>query len=885
MEITAAAAPEGDEKPPPGVAHDVRDAPVGEHTLLHCPIRGQLNASALAKDGLTPSEEAQRIDFLKYLLKRGYPADHIAVETVVLRRLGESGRNKLRADVIVYDLPQAEAKKLEEPARLERALLVAEIKRDASRKQSGINSQLVPAMRQLPGMRVIGAYWDNVNRILFYKRLVKRKGDEVVEVAEGDLANLPPFGAAYTAKSITLDRLTDPDDLVGVLMNLANIMRSHGVNDERLRYKETVKLLLARYTDELAATETEDQRLGLQVYEGEDRGFMERLSHAYSTASRRYSRAKTLFQPVAESELQEPTLRAMVKAIQGINFSAASNESMQQVFMSFVPAVFKKTLDQYFTPVTLIETMVSMTEVGRLEKIGDPAMGTADFLVAAMAARRDDDDILQRVFGIDKDPQAYDLAVINMILNRDGQANLRCGDSIEDHALWRGEMGVVLCNPPFGSRTIETRSAVLEHYDLGHVWEQDESGDWRQTDRVAGSQQLGILFIERSYNMLADGGRLAIIVPEGYLCTPSYGYVRQWILDHFRVLSLVELPRRIFVKSDADLRSNVLVAQRLSSEGLDAARKADAPIHAELVRKVGYKLGKGFHQLIARDPATGLEIRDDDNQLVLDTDFSRVRASYARFSSEVAHEHDTSTWPGARISDVLNHPNLDMKPRRLMPKALANKAKIAGGEHRRLAEIAEVISDKIDLLAKTPPSGLYRLVEGQDIRAIEGTVLPQVPARAWVIAERKSRMVYRLRDWDIIVGLVRPERRNVGVLLDSGSDIVGAPDGVAVVRVREEWADELPQVWLFSALRSEAVRLQLWTESGGTSYGKLTSANIRNVLLPVPSADEIKAITQATRTWADGIRSSSEAWRAIGTDDDRLPILNSAIYGLEPDAE
>ena len=111
-----------DKKLPPAATVDITSR-AEEHTLLHCPIRGSLNASALAKDGLTPSEEAQRIDFLRYLLRREYPVDHIAVETVVLKRLGESGRNTLRADVIVYDLPTDKANMLEERERLHHALL------------------------------------------------------------------------------------------------------------------------------------------------------------------------------------------------------------------------------------------------------------------------------------------------------------------------------------------------------------------------------------------------------------------------------------------------------------------------------------------------------------------------------------------------------------------------------------------------------------------------------------------------------------------------------------------------------------------------------------------------------------------------------------------
>lgn len=73
--------------------------------VLTCPIRGKLKIGALAKDGLTISEEARRIDFIKFLIKRKYPKANIDVETVVIKDIGESGRNKVRCDVIVYKEP------------------------------------------------------------------------------------------------------------------------------------------------------------------------------------------------------------------------------------------------------------------------------------------------------------------------------------------------------------------------------------------------------------------------------------------------------------------------------------------------------------------------------------------------------------------------------------------------------------------------------------------------------------------------------------------------------------------------------------------------------------------------------------------------------------
>ena len=668
-------------------------------------------------------------------------------------------------------------------------------------------------------------------------------------------------------------------------------MRSHGVNDERLRYRETVKLILARYCDEREAVSSKNKCLNLQVLPGGDPQFIERVKEFYIRASKRYSRAKNIFTPRPESELEERTLKEVIKLIQGLHFREASNETMQQIFLTFVPAVFKKSLNQYFTPISLIETMVEMADIGSNDKIADPGMGTGDFLTAAMdyRVRHGDTDIIQRVFGIDIDQSAFDLAVVNMVLNKDGQSNLYKDDSISNYSLWAEEIDVALCNPPFGENSIEERPTVLVNYDLGHVWEYNDSGKkWYKTDLIAPSQQLGILFIERCYKLLPHGGRLAIILPEGYLCTKCYGYVRQWLIDHMRIVSLVELPRRIFLKSNADLRANILLAEKMDKDDLDFLKGADYPIHAELVRKVGYKLGKGFTELPLRDLETGIEIRDNDNRIILDSDFIGIRERFAAFSKKYKWRSPVSIqtvtfddWQWARIGDVVNHNDLDLKPRRLTPKALANKKYILASTYNVLKDIAEVVEPSIDLKIDSEANKIWRHIEGMDIRAIDGVVVPQFPCRAWEIIERKGSKMFALKNRDIIIGLVRPERRNIGILFANGDDVLGSPDGISVVRIKEEYADQFPQEWLFFVLRSEQCRIQFWTESGGTSYGKLNRDHILNVVLPIPSDTEIKDIAAKVKNWFANISSATNLWNNIGTEDDRRPIRNSPILGLE----
>lgn len=845
-----------------------------EEVLLVCPVRGPLGATGLARDGLTPTEEARRVDFLHFLLDdRNYPPDHIRVEVVTIKNLGARGRNKLRADVIVYDRPWANIAGSDKLHQLEHAILVAEIKRESSQRRRGISQQLEPALLLLPRLDALGAYWDDENRILFTKSLSTRTDHPQITVHQDSIANLPDYGIAYQTKAITVDSLAKPTNLLATLHSLANIMRSHGVNDEHKRYRETVKLLLARYVDERKARGSTNKQLRLQVLPGGDPNFLTRLDRLYTEASIRYQRVQTLFTPAPRPQLDEPTLRELVGAIHGLDFSSASSEVMQQVFMKFVPIVFKKRLSQYFTPPSLIDTTVNMAAPGPTEKIVDPAMGTADFLTAALhfCHARGDDDAVTRIYGIDSDESAYDLAIINMILNKDGQANLLCEDSIENHQRWLQEMDVALCNPPFGARTVERRADVLAAYDLGHVWQSSHTHSWTITSTVASSQQLGILFIERCWKMLRPGGRLAIILPEGYLATKAHGYVRQWILDHFVVRSLVELPRRIFVKSDADLRSNILLGEKKATE--EPAQRY--PIHASMVRRVGYKLGGNFGSLPLRDPVTGFPIRDAANRVVLNSDFRRVLEEYRSTPARLRR-----SWIGATVAHIQSHPDLDMKPRRLVPRALENVRALRAKDAIALGDVAQVVEEKVDLLEDIGRSEFRRVVEGQDIRAVEGVVIPHPPERCWAIAQRKSRNAYQLKDRDLVVGLVRPERRNVGILLDQGGDVVGSPDGLAVVRIRMGMEEEYPTAWLFAMLRSEHVRLQFWTQSGGTSYGKLDLDQIRNVLIPPSTRKRRQTIAMDVDAWVESAKQYSKAWSRVGRDEDRQPILNSPLTGL-----
>ena len=88
--------------------------------------------------------------------------------------------------------------------------------------------------------------------------------------------------------------------------------------------------------------------MGLQVLTGGDSGFLSRVEGLYGEAAVRYRRVQTLFTPTSKPDLEERTIRDLVCAIQGFDFSSASSDTMQQVFMTFVARRFQKEPEPIF---------------------------------------------------------------------------------------------------------------------------------------------------------------------------------------------------------------------------------------------------------------------------------------------------------------------------------------------------------------------------------------------------------------------------------------------------------------------------------------------------------------------------------------------------------
>ena len=107
-----------------------------------------------------------------------------------------------------------------------------------------------------------------------------------------------------------------------------------------------------------------------------------------------------------------------------------------------------------------------------------------------------------------------------------------------------GHFDVIVTNPPFGSKIPIKDQQILEQYEIGYIWNKDEEGNWFQTDRLQSSVPPEQLFIERIIQLLKEGGRTAIVLPDSILGAPGLEYIRHWLIKKTKIIEFKKKIKR-----------------------------------------------------------------------------------------------------------------------------------------------------------------------------------------------------------------------------------------------------------------------------------------------------------------------------------------------------
>lgn len=219
--------------------------------------------------------------------------------------------------------------------------------------------------------------------------------------------------------------------------------------------------------------------------------------------------------------------------LENVNFD--KNELIQKIFMFYGSKTLKIELDQFYTPITIGRFINSLCIPEK--KTIDPACGTGDLLVNYNG----------EIHLWDVSPEVIKICKFNYNLNNT-EYNAKCVNSIKAHDTENETYDYCCLNPPFGSSTVITERDLLDKYELGKNKKREE---------------IGILFIERTMNLLKDDGIAFIILPNGYLgnSSKSAKQLRSYLLS-YRIISILELPNNTFSRSGTGVSTSMLIIQK-----------------------------------------------------------------------------------------------------------------------------------------------------------------------------------------------------------------------------------------------------------------------------------------------------------------------------------
>ena len=224
-------------------------------------------------------------------------------------------------------------------------------------------------------------------------------------------------------------------------------------------------------------------------------------------------------------------------------------DTLGLIYLSLMELSLRRQSGRYYTPQNLTDTAVETLKVCEGRVFLDPCCGSGNFLLRLLkrGARVDD------LYGCDLDGFSVTLARVNFVLSG------KCSDrkTLETHLLkcdtitskHLPHIDVVIGNPPWGSCE---DPEVIKRYAKTFVNAQKKRPCFAD------------LFVERSLNLLQEGGIVQFVLPEALLNVASHDTIRAFITQNARVKAVRYLGE---VFHAVQCPSVILTLEKTSFEG------------------------------------------------------------------------------------------------------------------------------------------------------------------------------------------------------------------------------------------------------------------------------------------------------------------------------
>lgn len=448
------------------------------------------------------------------------------------------------------------------------------------------------------------------------------------------IADIPSFegGSSVKVKLVREIPKSDPSRKTGLqpitekynklLVDCHNVVRDvDGLHDDEA-LDELAKVIYVKIFDERATVEKEEgAEFKFQTYGTSNpseaasvirelyQDARDKEIEIYNQRIPGYERSRGVFKtPIKLSDI---ALFKIVEKLQEFSFIDSKADIKGSAFQSVLGSAIRAGMGQYFTPDPVVDMAVGIMRPTASDMILDPFCGSGHFLSRCLdyVVRNQGDKLdsyalhqfkFFHLHGIEKSDRMVRIAMTDMMLHDDGHTNIRNLDSLlsfENYpdivALGDQDkktpevFSMILTNPPFGSIMRQEVMEMVGRFQLGNKKK---------------SLPLEILGLERCFQFLKPGGKLAIVLPDGLLKNKSSLFVRNWIEHVAKIKAVISLPEEAFNPYGAMVKTSLCIFEKYAAG--EKANKSEPAFLCE-VENIGFdatgraKLGSQIDAVIA----------------------------------------------------------------------------------------------------------------------------------------------------------------------------------------------------------------------------------------------------------------------------------------------
>ncbi len=360
-------------------------------------------------------------------------------------------------------------------------------------------------------------------------------------------------------------------------------------------------------------------------------------------------------------------LQICVGFLQNVKLFNSNLQVIDEAFEYLVNKSAKGEKGQYFTPRNVIDMCVYMMNPKPSEYMIDTACGSCGFTVHTLfnvwnklqnqgkanfhnfsnqKLTQEQKDYVVKVFGIDFDEKSVRVArTLNMIAG-DGRTNVlhlntldytRWEEKIKDSEWGRTYLegfyrlldlakdrknpkefnfDMVMANPPFAGDIKDGR--LISDYNVAF-------NKGKKVNKISRD----ILFIERNLDFLKDGGRMAIVLPQGRFNNTSDERIREFVMEKARLIAVVGLDGNTF-KPHTGTKTSVLFVQKWDDK--INPKVEDYPVFMAVSENSG-KDNSG-EEIYEVDEKTGERKVDEHNHLMQKHDLDDIAFAFEKWAKE-----------------------------------------------------------------------------------------------------------------------------------------------------------------------------------------------------------------------------------------------------------